>query len=133
MNLFIFSTPSGIDIVDEKAAHNYIRTPSGAQKAGLKYLGAIPAIERTNLLKEVQKKKMEKFGAIGQGEANDQKIIDSRAFTENLIEEGMKELIEKADPSIKPRNFDYMYGNIGNLEGSGYANSLAEAKRNLIR
>jgi hypothetical protein len=132
MYSYLFKTPTGIESVDEKTAHMYIKHPSGAQRANLTYLGAILKSEETKLRQEVLAAKKEKFGAIGQGEENDNLIIQSREFTESLIKSGMEKLLETADKTIKPANFDFLYGNINNLENAGHAGSLAEAKQRLI-
>lgn len=132
MYLYLFKTPTGIEAVNEKTAHTYLRHPSGAQKASLAYIGAILASDKDKLSKDIILAKKEKFGNIGQGEENDTILIESRNFTEKMLLDGMEDLIKNADKTIKPGNFDFLYGNINNLDNAGYAGSLAEAKQRLI-
>lgn len=106
MYLYLFEIYGKTEFVDEKTAHNYLRHPSGAQKATLKYLGAIRESDRAALIKEVNKEAFDKFGKVGSSEHDDEKILISRQFTEEKLTEKMKNLIP--DRSIMPRHLDYI-------------------------
>lgn len=106
MYLYLFEIYGKVEFVNEKTAHNYLRHPSGAQKATLTYLGAIKESDRANILKEINKEALEKFGRVGSSEYDDAKILSSRAFTEERLAERMKEIVP--DKSIMPRHLDYI-------------------------
>ncbi len=130
--LYLFENNGKVEIVNERTAHTYLRNPSGSQRANLKYVGAILEAERTNLVKEVSKAKREKFGSIGMGEENDEMIIESRAFADEMMEAKMQEIISRADKAIMPGNWDYMYGNINSPDSFKNANGgLKEAMKKL--
>jgi hypothetical protein len=135
MNYFIFESYGNYHVVDEKTAHNYLRNPSGAQKAALTYLGAIPASLYDLMIKTVVKEKKEKFGGIGQGEENDDLIIESRLYTDARIAEETQKLVDVADKKILPRKYDYLVGNIASADSSFNqpADNLADAIKKLQR
>lgn len=109
MYLYLFEVNGKIEFVDEKTAHNYLRHPTGSQRAILKYLGVIKEQERTLMLSEIKKEVFEKFGKIGQSESDDARILESRQFTEERFAEKMKDL--KPDRSVMPRHLDYTVTN----------------------
>lgn len=128
MYLYVFEIYGRTEYVDEVTAHNYLRHPSGAQKAQLKYLGAIKASDRTSVIKEATEETKKKFGAIGAGQEHDSIILESRAFIETFIDEKMSPILEGADRKIIPRTLDYIM-NRGGAES--HVSSLAEAKQKL--
>lgn len=109
MYLYLFEVNGKIEFVDEKTAHNYLRHPTGSQKIILKYLGVVKEQERSLMLNEVKKEAFEKFGKIGQSESEDERILESRRFTEERLAEKMKSLTP--DRSIMPRHLDYTVTN----------------------
>jgi hypothetical protein len=129
MYLYVFEIYGRTEYVDEVTAHNYLRNPSGAQRAQLKYMGAIKVSDRDGVIKEATLEMKNKFGVIGAGQENDTKILEARAFVDSFVEEKMKPILENIDRKIMPRTLDYIMSRGG---AEAHVSSLAEAKQKLM-
>jgi hypothetical protein len=124
MYLYLFEVNGKTEFVDEKTAHNYLRHPTGSQRAILRYLGAVKETDRALIISEVKKACFDKFGKVGSSENDDDKILESRRFTEQMLVEKTKTLTP--DKSIMPRHLDYTVTN-GVSGQSKEVSSLKEA------